>query len=87
MKVNLTEQQIKLLEWMKEGNAFNRCSDYGPSNGVIRERRKMPIRLHTRAVHRLLQQGLIRYEPYFAFGIRWDKFEITDKGRIAICQK
>ncbi|MCL9777547.1 hypothetical protein [Vibrio methylphosphonaticus] len=83
--VNLTPEQMTLLTWMKDGNKFNRCSDYGPQNGAIRERRKMPIKLHLKTLDKLLQHGLIQYKSYHTFGLRWDEFRITSKGRLAVC--
>ncbi|HDY7511912.1 TPA: hypothetical protein ACGUO9_004392 [Vibrio vulnificus] len=79
--VNLTPDQITLLKWMRTGRTFQVCSDYCPHNGDVQPKSRLPIQVHHKAIHKLMREGLIHYTPRQFFGLRWDVFSITEKGK------
>lgn len=78
---NLTKEQLRLLKWMSEGHTFEVCSDYCPSFGDVQPKPRLPIKLQRPTIHKLLQEGLVSYTTKKTFGLRWDVFSLTEKGR------
>ncbi|NVC65226.1 hypothetical protein FC652_19140 [Vibrio sp. 05-20-BW147] len=79
--VNLTPEQITLLKWMRTGRTFKVCSDYCSHSGDVQPKSRLPIQVHHKAIHKLMREGLIRYTSQQFFGLRWDVFSITEKGK------
>jgi len=80
----LTPEQKTLLQWMNTGRTFKVCSDYGPDNGKVIPEKRLPVRVFTKTVQKLYQEGLIRYQSVLFFGLRWDEFSLTTKGKKAV---
>ncbi|WP_117235757.1 hypothetical protein [Vibrio maerlii] len=81
---NLTKDQKTLLESMNHGLRLQVCSDYCPNQWTITTSPKAPVRIFKKTIQKLYQNGLISYQPIHHFGVRWDEFVITQKGRQAV---
>lgn len=81
----LTKEQKTLLQWMSTGRTFKVCSDYGPTQGDIIPAKRLPVRVFARTVQKLYQLGFITFKPVIYFGLRWDEFSLTPKGKEAVC--
>ncbi|WP_367989494.1 hypothetical protein AB2S62_19890 [Vibrio sp. NTOU-M3] len=79
--VNLTPEQKTLLNWMRTGRTFQVCSDYCPYYGEVQPKSRLPIQIHRKAIHKLIKEGLICYDSQKRFGLRWDVFSLTTKGK------
>lgn len=84
---NLTKEQKNVLLWMKEGNTFDICSEYCSDLGKILPTYPIAPNIINRTVYKLRREGLIKYQTIQKYGIRWDRFSLTLKGREAICLK
>ena len=82
--LNLTEDQKTLLLWMKTGRTFRVCSEYCPKYGEVHPQLRLPVRVFRKTIDKLFQNGLITYSSDKAFGVRWDVFSLTQKGKQAI---
>lgn len=80
---NLTPDQLTLLKWMRTGRTFQICSEYCPNYGDVQPKTRLPIRVFKKTIEKLFQEGLITYKSTLIFGIRWDVFSLTEKGRAA----
>ncbi|CAM3257759.1 MarR family transcriptional regulator [Vibrio diazotrophicus] len=82
---NLTKDQITLLHWMSTGRKFEVCSDEScPKRGDIVPKRRLPIQVSSRTISRLVKEELIIGTPKLVYGIRWDAYSITAKGKAAV---
>ncbi|GAD80628.1 hypothetical protein [Vibrio ezurae] len=81
---NLTKEQKTLLLWMSTGQTFKVCSDYCPDKGDIIPARRLPVRVFAKTIEKLYQAGFISFVPVVYFGLRWDEFSLTHKGKEAI---
>ncbi|WP_281222922.1 hypothetical protein [Photobacterium sanguinicancri] len=84
---NLTQEQKKVLVWMNKGNTFDVCSDYCPDQGKILPTYPLAPNIIKRTVHKLRREGLIHYQTVQTYGVRWDRFSLTLKGKVSICSK
>ncbi|EMI7298459.1 hypothetical protein V6959_004580 [Vibrio parahaemolyticus] len=78
---NLTQEQIMLIKWMKTGRTFQVCSDYCPTQGEVQPKSRLPIQVHQKTIHTLFKEGLIEFTSQKCFGLRWDVFSLTSKGK------
>jgi hypothetical protein len=78
---NLTPDQKTLLTWMQSGQSIQVCSDYCPMKGTVTPKPRLPIRVFSKTINKLYQEGLISYQAKMIFGVRWDEFTLTDKRR------
>ncbi|EIO4088558.1 hypothetical protein QYV87_004673 [Vibrio parahaemolyticus] len=78
---NLTQEQIMLIKWMKTGRTFQVCSDYCPTQGEVQPKSRLPIQVHQKTIHKLFKEGLIEFTSHKYFGLRWDVFSLTSKGK------
>lgn len=78
---NLTPEQDLLLKWMRTGRTFQVCSDYCPHSGDVQPKSRLPIQVHQKTIHKLVRDGLIEYTSQKYFGLRWDVFSLTNKGK------
>jgi hypothetical protein len=82
--LSLTKEQKTLLQWMHTGRTFKVCSDYGPMKGDVQPKSRLPVRVFSGTVDKLYQAGLITFAPVNFFGLRWDEFSLTARGRNAL---
>ncbi len=78
---NLTKEQLLLLKWMRTGRTFQVCSDYCPTYGDVQPKARLPIRIQRATIHKLIQAGLVDFTTKKTFGLRWDVFSLTAKGK------
>lgn len=84
--LNFTKEQKQFICWLnQDGNYFEVCSDYGKSNGEIIPQSGLPCRLLQRTINKLYQAGIIYYCPILHYGVRWDRFTLTKKGKEVAC--
>ncbi|CAM3981183.1 hypothetical protein VA7868_01929 [Vibrio aerogenes CECT 7868] len=81
---SLTKEQKALLQWMQTGRTFRVCSDYSPMKGEVQPKSRLPVRVFSGTVDKLYQAGLVTFTPVNFFGLRWDEFSLTSRGRDAI---
>ncbi len=82
---NLTKDQITLLLWMSSGRKFEVCSDENcPKRGDIVPKRRLPVRVFSKTIEKLTEEGLISSIPKLVYGVRWDAYSITAKGKAAV---
>ncbi len=82
---NLTKDQIYLLLWMSTGRTFEVCSDEKcPNRGDIVPKRRLPVRVFSKTIDKLVEEGLISSTPKLVYGVRWDAYSITPKGKAAV---
>ncbi len=82
---NLTSEQKTLLTWMKAGNTFDVCSEYCPMKDTIHPNHALPVRVFSNTLNKLVQQGWVTYHSTRIYGVRWDRFSLTDKGSAFVC--
>ena len=78
---DLTNEQRLLLSWMGRGRTFRVCSDYCSDHGQVQPKARLPIQVHIGTIHKFIKDGLVSYSSQWYFGLRWDEFYLTDKGR------
>jgi hypothetical protein len=49
--------------------------------GTVTPKPRLPIRVFSKTINKLYQEGLISYQAKMIFGVRWDEFTLTDKRR------
>ena len=81
---NLTQEQLTLIKWMKTGRTFQVCSDYCPTQGEVQPKSRLPIQVHQKTIHKLLKEGLIEFSSQKYFGLRWDVFSLTRRGKTSL---
>ena len=84
---NLTQEQKNVMLWLKEGNTFEVCSEYCTDQGKIIPTYPIAPKIINRTVYKLCREGLIKYQAVHRYGIRWDRFSLTLKGKEAVCSK
>ncbi len=61
------------------------CSDYFVGKGKVVTSKELTTRIINRTVFKLFREGLIAYRVVRKYGVRWDRFEITNRGKEAKC--
>ncbi|MDX1303432.1 hypothetical protein [Photobacterium sp.] len=82
---NLTKEQKNVLEWLKQGHTFDVCSEYCSMQGKVILSHPLTTRIIHPTICKLRREGLIKYHEIQKYGVRWDRFSITLKGKMALC--
>ncbi|UJF19127.1 hypothetical protein L0B53_05990 [Vibrio sp. SS-MA-C1-2] len=79
--MKLTKDQKALMTWFNENNTVSLYSDYFPKDIKLTTSSRSPIRIFKPTIQKLYKLGLIQYMAICDYGIRWDQFSISAKGR------
>lgn len=72
------ERKYQLIEWLKQGNIIEMCSQPGHAFGSLNKTDNCPLRGIQPLINSLLSQGVICYETFYEYGIRWERFKLNE---------
>ena len=82
----LTVEQTKLLIWMKTGRTFRVCTGDCHLKGDVQPKSRLPIKVFQKTINKLTELGLITPVNISYFGVGWNEYSLTEKGKeAAVC--
>jgi len=80
MSNKLTTTQVNYLQWLKDGNSVQFCTEVSNQLGEMVYSELPPFETNHRSILNLLRDGYLSLVEEYSFGIRWAILFINPNG-------